>query len=164
MAGLGELSAGIAHEINTPVGYVMSNVNTLARYLNTIKELLTEYHTVTQAIHSEDEAAMEEHLHRIEELREEADLEFILEDVDSLVSDSAEGIVRVKEIVDDLRNFARTEESEMKEADINEGIEATLKMVWNELKYKCEVHKNLGDLPPPRMLSGTAQPGIFKPV
>lgn len=76
------------------------------------------------------------------------DLGFILGDVDALLKESTEGLNRVKEIVQDLKSFARLDESDSKEADINECLDSTLKLVWNELKYKCTVVKKYATLPP----------------
>ena len=145
MVGLGELSAGIAHEINTPVGYVMSNVRTLARYTANIKELFAAYEEFAAQEHSPASATSRE---KLAEMRTRFDLDFMLEDLDALVRESNEGMARITEIVQGLQNFARTDEAELKEADINEGLESTLRIVWNDLKYKCEVERDLGELPP----------------
>ena len=86
-------------------------------------------------------------LEQIRSLQEEEDLDFVMEDVDNLLAESIEGIQRVQDIILNLKSFVRVGESKRVEADINEGIESTLKIVWNELKYKCQVHKNLKSLP-----------------
>jgi two-component system, NtrC family, sensor kinase len=153
MAGLGELSAGVAHEINTPVGYVMSNVRTLSRYVGNIKELFSAYGDLESKVESQM-AGGDALLGPLQDLKEKFDLEFMLEDLDSLAKETKEGLIRIKEIIQGLQNFARTDESDVEEADINEGIEATLKIVWNDLKYKCEITKKLGDLPPLKCYAG----------
>ena len=147
MASIGQLAAGVAHEINNPVGFIMSNLGTLQEYVGSLKKILAQYEALAKAVEpvAGDEAA--DSLDKIETLIQEEDLDYILEDVDELLKESLEGTERVKEIVQSLKNFARAEEIELKEADINEGIEATLKVVWNELKYKAEVHKRLGKIP-----------------
>ena len=150
MAGLGLLAAGVAHEINNPVGYVMSNLGILTEYVEIFKQLLIKYNILAEAVQAGNGTDQQETLDRIEEIRQEEDLDYLLEDVDQLLSESAEGTQRVKEIVEGLRNFARVDETDLKEADINEGIESTLKVIWNELKYKCEIHKQLGEIPPIR--------------
>ena len=147
MAGLGQLAAGVAHEINNPVGFVMSNLGTLTDYANTFKQLIARYQTFVEAVREGKTNEGQSTLEEIEAICEEEDLDYILEDVDELLSESVEGTKRVKEIVEGLRSFARLDEADVKEADINEGIASTLKLVWNELKYKCEVHQRLGDLP-----------------
>ncbi len=150
MAGLGQIAAGIAHEINNPVGFVNSNLGTLAEYVGTFKKLLLRYEALSSTLQSGKDyrdKEVQEILARIEEIIQSDDLSFILEDIDSLLEESSQGTQRVKEIVQNLKSFARVDEAELKEADINEGIEATLKVVWNELKYKTQVHKKLNPLP-----------------
>jgi signal transduction histidine kinase len=83
----------------------------------------------------------------VKALEKEEDLEYIMEDVDSLLAESLDGTERVKRIVLGLKSFARLDDEGVKESDINAGIESTLKVLWNEIKYKCTLTKNLGELP-----------------
>ena len=147
MAGLGQLAAGVAHEINNPVGFVTSNLGTLTEYIEAFKKLFAEYQRLLDATRDGETDAFEGIVAVIEKIRGEEDLDYILDDVDQLLSESVDGTQRVKEIVEGLRSFARLDEAEVKESDINESIESTLKVVWNELKYKCEVRKAFGTLP-----------------
>ncbi|MFH1674651.1 MAG: ATP-binding protein [Pseudomonadota bacterium] len=147
MASIGQLAAGVAHEINNPVGFVTSNLGTLADYVGTFKELLVHYERLTETIGTNNIEQQKDILKQIEELIQKEDLSYVIEDIDHLLSESQEGTHRVKEIIQNLKDFARADEGELKEANINDGIEATLKIVWNELKYKCEVKKELGELP-----------------
>lgn len=147
MASIGQLAAGVAHEINNPIGFVMSNLRTLAEYVNTIISLLKTHDQCLDAISSNDLNGKERLEKKIQEIREKEDMAFIFEDITQLLAESLDGTERVNEIVKDLKSFARLDESEVKEADINECIESTLKIVWNELKYKCEVRKDLTPLP-----------------
>lgn len=149
MAGLGQLAAGIAHEINNPVGFMTSNLNTLVDYCQTFKVLLDVCEKIVElARESPDRERFAALLQRIEDIKEQEDLDYILSDVDDVLAESLDGADRVRNIVVDLRNFARLDEADLKEADINEGIEQTLRVAWNELKYRCEVIKDLGDIPP----------------
>ena len=150
MVSLGHLSAGIAHEIKNPLGFVMSNLGTLAEYVGAFKRLLKAYETLAEAARAGDAAAVRKTLDRVEEVRCEEDLPYIAEEVDHLLSESSEGTHRIMEIIQALKNFVRPDRSELKMADINRGIEEALKIVGNELKYKCRVHKRLGKLPPIR--------------
>jgi len=147
MASIGQLAAGVAHEINNPVGFVKSNLGTLTGYVKTFKAIFEEYRGLSGAIHNDDKIVQTAILDNVEKISEKEDLPYILEDIDNLLTESIEGTERVRDIVQNLKSFARIDETQVKEADINEGIEATLKIVWNELKYKCTVHRNLQPLP-----------------
>jgi two-component system, NtrC family, sensor kinase len=133
MAAIGQLAAGVAHEINNPVGFVNSNIGTLKTYTN---QLLT----VIAAYENGDPAA-------IAAARQKADLEFLREDLPTLILESQDGLSRVTRIVQDLKDFSHVDEAEQQQADLNAGIESTLNVVANEIKYKAEVHRQLGDIP-----------------
>ncbi|MFQ5571262.1 MAG: ATP-binding protein [Rhodothermales bacterium] len=154
MASLGQLAAGVAHEINNPIGFVTSNLGTLAEYTEIFTQLLDDYQILTEHLSAAQQAAHQDVLDRIRERREEEDLDFIREDVDALLAESLNGLHRVKEIVQGLKSFARLDATDMQIADINEGIEATLKIVWNELKYTVDVETRLGVLPRIRCYPG----------
>ena len=131
MASIGVLAAGIAHEINNPVGFVNSNLGALKGYNETMVGLLEACRagTATEA----DFIA--------------ADFDYIKADSVDLVRESRDGLDRVRKIVADLKDFSRLDSAEWQEADLNAGIESTLNVVWNELKYKAEVVREFGDLP-----------------
>ncbi len=145
MASLGQLSAGVAHELNNPISFVHSNLGTLGEYVGDIKRLLEQYLALEGVVGTEKPCA--EFVRKIEELKKQMDLGFILEDFDKIISESKEGTQRVKNIVQNLKDFSHVDKGELELADINKGIESTLNIVWNELKYKGTVVKKYGLIP-----------------
>ncbi len=143
MASLGQLMAGIAHELNNPISYIYANLRELENYLHTIQNLLQPL-----AEDSPVNTTLQQLQERIEQLKKEEDLPFFLRDLDTLIAESIQGSLRVKEIVETLRNFSRVDEAERKEVNLHDGLEATLRMLNNEMKGRIQVHKDYGEIPP----------------
>ncbi|HKJ75602.1 MAG TPA: ATP-binding protein, partial [Gammaproteobacteria bacterium] len=140
MAAIGQLAAGVAHEINNPVGYVDSNLRTLEGYIGDLNRLLEGY--------AETEAELPDPRRKaIADLKEEVEVEYLREDLADLVSESREGVRRVKKIVQDLKDFSRVGQVDWEWADLEQGLDSTLNIVWNELKYKAEVNREYAGLP-----------------
>lgn len=146
LASIGQLAAGVAHEINNPVGYVTSNLGTISEYAVTMKELLEVYADLDQ-LPVEESVDRTQLQKRVNNIREEEDLDFILDDLGSVLKESMEGVHRVAEIVQNLKSFAREDSNEKSSHNVNEGIEAVTKVIWNELKYRCEVEHHLNPIP-----------------
>ncbi|MBK9474569.1 MAG: PAS domain S-box protein [bacterium] len=145
MASIGQLAAGVAHEINNPIGYIASNISTMSEYADAMRTIITFYRELESL--PEGDPARVGLRAAIAEQCEECDIDFILADIDGIMSESVAGTVRVTDIVQNLKSFARDDSPEKAVHDLNEGVEAMLRMVWNELKYCCTVDKQLGEIP-----------------
>lgn len=142
LASLGQLAAGVAHEINNPVGFISSNLSTLDSYFNQLQQMLDAYRQV------EDSLASAEQRDALKILRNELELDFLKEDIPILIKESKEGIGRVVQIVKDLKNFSRVDNDQTWQwANLQQGIDSTLNIVASELKYKADVIKHYSALP-----------------
>lgn len=151
MASIGQLAAGVAHEINNPTGFVSSNLKTLGDYQKELFGIIEEYQALIAALNdkgiTKDPEVILEKIGRIRELEAKRDLDFIMEDIPHLIEESREGMERIKKIVIDLKDFAHPGKQELVHADLNKNLDSTLNIVWNELKYRAKVLKDFGDLP-----------------
>jgi len=151
LASLGQLAAGVAHEINNPIGYVQSNINALENYLNDLFGLLDLYQqAVTPApnFSSGRTAGHSDIIGELERMRDKIDLKFLRDDIPHLLNESKEGILSVRKIVQGLKEFSRADMAEgWQKSDVHMGLDSTLKITNNEIKYRAEVVRHYADLP-----------------
>ncbi len=141
MSSIGQLASGVAHEINNPIAFVVSNLETLKRYVDTLSQFFGDLGRVLEKDYSE-----ESH-HILREAVQNQDIISILEDINPLIAESSEGANRVKQIVRDLKNFARTDDTGFEWADLNDCVRSTVNLVRNEIKYVSELELQLGAIP-----------------
>jgi hypothetical protein len=141
MASLGQLTAGIAHEINNPINFVTSNINPLKRDIEMVLKALN----VVENISASDLPAADKQK-QIQDYKEELDFDYLLVEINHLIKGITEGANRTAEIVKGLRIFSRLDEDDLKKADLNEGLDSTL-IIANNLLNKVKVVKNYSNLP-----------------
>ena len=144
MSSVGQLAAGVAHEINNPVGFVSSNLDTLKEYLASFEILYRDLMEVTQA--PTNEVALEK-LASLKNSQAYQSLDFISNDVSHLLTESENGLQRVEEIVSSLKQFSRIDTDQKQLFDLNNCVKTTLALVNNKLKYACDVDINYDELP-----------------
>ena len=137
MASVGQLAAGVAHEINNPLGFVLSNLNTLKGYVDEYQEACQ---LVIQFLDATEQPKRRNIANKMLNHFKDAEFDYLDEDSDEILTESIKGLGRITEIVKNLKQFSRADSDDMHECDINECIKTALNMVSNEVKYHCTIH------------------------
>ena len=140
MASIGQLAAGVAHEINNPIGYVGSNLGTLRDYVSALLAIVADFESRAPRLPPADAAALRQTMNVHE-------YEYLREDIVSLLDESCAGVHRVKKIVQDLKDFSHAGEQAWLWADLQKGLDSTLNIVHNEIKYVADVTRRYGEIP-----------------
>ncbi|NVJ87360.1 MAG: sensor histidine kinase [Algoriphagus sp.] len=148
MASLGQLTAGIAHEINNPINFVSSNITPLKRDINDIMEVIDFYRETAQKEFQEGSKK------KAADLEEELELDYVLEEVNQLLKGMEEGAKRTVEIVKGLRLFSRVDEQDVKKVDLHDGINSTLILLNSSIPGKIRIVREFGELPMVECLAG----------
>jgi signal transduction histidine kinase len=144
LAGLGQMVAGVAHEINNPLSFVSNNVAVMQRDVRGLREMLALYARADPIIAQADPALAEE----FNGAAERFDIGYTLPNLDELLLRSRDGLKRIQQIVRDLRDFARLDSSDMHDVDLNEGVESTVNIIRGRAKKKrVTVETHLGSMP-----------------
>lgn len=141
MASIGQLAAGVAHEINNPMGFITSNLTSLGKYA----ERLDTYIAALQK--SLAECPNHPDLDELDKLRQKLKVDYIMSDVNELINESLDGANRVRRIVQDLKSFSRVDQAESSHVNLNECLDTTINIAWNELKYISTLERQFGEIP-----------------
>lgn len=140
MATIGQLAAGVAHEINNPMGFILSNLKTLQKYVPRLVSFLKKQEELL--------AAAPELAEQLANFRRHERIDAVFQDIDPLIEESIQGADRVKKIISDLKGVSRYDQEKLEEVDLNHLLDDTIQFVRNEIKYKAQLSRDYAELPP----------------
>ncbi|MBI5149451.1 MAG: PAS domain S-box protein [Candidatus Omnitrophica bacterium] len=147
LASIGQLAAGVAHEINNPVGFVSNNVEILEQYVNDYTRLLRATSGLKEPVRQENWAAVKTALEEIAKIETEINLDYLMKDTPELLRHTRAGIERIRKIVMDLRTFSRDDKDTVERVKVEDIIEGVLNIVQHEIQFKAELKKDYADTP-----------------
>ena len=147
MASVGELVRGLGHDINNSLSFLISNNNQITAFFQSLKPINEMYGKLIEALPSDVREANTHLLEQLQKLKEKADMDYFLENVDNLLEDNHEGLMEISRTISDLRQFTIFERAELKEIDINKTIRTVLSVLGYELKRRARVETSFGDIP-----------------
>jgi signal transduction histidine kinase len=148
LAAIGQLAAGVAHEINNPLGFITGNIEALEQYFKAFAFVLERYRGLRTDLADYNEPRMASQLDQIIQLEKEQDLDYILADIPDVFKDTGDGLARMSKIIKGMRLFSRVDQQQVFEPyDLNQGLENTLLVARNEIKHSASVQENYGQIP-----------------
>ncbi len=147
MASIGQLAAGVAHEINNPMGFIHANLFQMAEYLGDLRRVWEQVEELRRTAEADDLSAARAAAHELARVSDAVDARFLLEDFGKAVRECQEGSERIRHIVQDLRDFAHRDAAHPVSADINQCLDSTANMVWSTVKHSVVLKKEYGELP-----------------
>lgn len=140
MASLGQLTAGVAHELNNPLNFITTSINPLRRNMEDFLSLFSKYDSIIE------DKNLSEEFSDVIKLKKDLEYSFLVKETQDLLKGVTEGASRSEQIVKDLRTFSRMDENEFKAVNIHEGIESTLLLLRNKVKDRITIHRNFGNI------------------